>query len=88
MPNSRKNFRERRHMIRTAQRNRCSICGQIFGSEPCTLDHVIPRALGGRHLGNMLVAHRHCNTRRGSAKPTGCMLILLAAVNARLGIAA
>ena len=78
-------YAHKRHLIRNAQRSRCAICGERFGSQPGTLEHVVPRSKGGKHAGNLLVSHLRCNQRRGDANPTGCMLILLDVVNARLG---
>lgn len=54
----------------------CHICGRpidmsISRTEPggYTLDHVIPKSLGGRHvLSNLRPAHRRCNLAR-QAKP-------------------
>jgi hypothetical protein len=35
-----------------------------------TIDHVLPKALGGDdHPSNLRLAHRHCNGRRGSRLP-------------------
>jgi len=73
-----------RHKIRNAQRNRCAVCGAIFGSVQVTLEHVIPRSRGGGNMGNLLVSHLHCNQRRGNQMPTGCMMIWLDAVNVRI----
>jgi 5-methylcytosine-specific restriction endonuclease McrA len=47
-----------------------------------TLDHVIPRALGGADGGNILLACSKCNNRKGSRAPAPCEMIYLAAVNA------
>lgn len=81
--------------LRKAQRERCGACG---GRVPpldvyCapvnrpTLDHVIPRAAGGKGiLGNLLVMHQRCNALKADRRPTGCELLMLAAANARLGL--
>lgn len=79
------NAAQKRHFIRNAQGSRCAICGEHMGKERGTLDHVIPRSKGGKHTGNLVVAHRRCNEQRGSTMPTGCLIIQLAAVNAKLG---
>jgi 5-methylcytosine-specific restriction endonuclease McrA len=44
----------------------CWLCNKaIVGEEP-TIDHVVPRALGGTHqLSNLRLAHDRCNRRRG-----------------------
>lgn len=66
--------------------------------EGASRDHVWPRlpAYGGalRHMegragleGNTLLAHTRCNRKKGRRPPTGCELVRLAAVNARLHIA-
>lgn len=41
-------------------------CGEIFGAEDLTVDHVQPRMRGGDHSGgNLVTACRGCNTRKG-----------------------
>lgn len=82
-----------RWRIWEAQGKHCSVCGEhmhpIAGSHPTrgwTIDHVYNRA-SRRYLadGNKLVCHRGCNQRKADREPTGCELILLHMVNARLG---
>lgn len=77
--------RRKRAVIRVAQNNLCAICGSPFGSIKATLEHVIPRSRGGKYPANLLVSHASCNQARGAAMPTGCLIIMLAAVNARCG---
>lgn len=79
-----KRKRIRRHMLSVIQRNRCVICGGLFRTGTPTLEHVVPRVHGGKQAGNLLLSHAPCNTKRGDAKPTGCMLVMLAAANAHL----
>lgn len=46
----------------------CGICGggERGDEDPWTVDHIVPRALGGSHrLGNLQRAHRSCNSRKG-----------------------
>lgn len=71
-----------------AQDGWCPICGERLTSSGRTLDHVVPRSRGGAQLGNLLVVHNWCNLRKADRMPTGCELIMLAAVNARVGLAA
>lgn len=75
-----------------AQGSCCYLCGRkmVLGKQPTsalavTLDHVTPRALGGKSSGNLLLSHRRCNQAKGHRRPTGCELVRLAEVNARLG---
>lgn len=49
-----------------------------------SIDHVVPRALGGLNEGNIVAVHLRCNGRKGGRMPTGCELVVLAWVNARL----
>lgn len=43
-----------------------TLCGHNDGEAP-TLDHVIPRSLGGSHgFDNLRTAHRSCNGKRGN----------------------
>lgn len=76
----------RRVALRAAQNNRCALCGQIFGGGTPTFEHVVPRHRGGRNYGNLVLTHPRCNMRRADALPTGCLLIMLDVVNARLGL--
>lgn len=51
-------------------------------------DHAYPRVAQSwrGHIGNLLGMHNFpCNIQKGDRMPTGCELIWLAAVNARLG---
>lgn len=82
-----------RWRIWEAQGKHCSVCGERMvpktGSHPArgwTIDHVYNRA-SNRYFadGNKLVCHSACNQRKADRDPTGCELILLHLVNARLG---
>jgi len=46
----------------------CALCGKDGAT---TVDHIVPRSMGGDHtLGNLRAAHRVCNSRRGAARAT------------------
>ncbi len=83
--------------IMKAQRYKCTICASslnAFSNKPrgrrtgLSVDHVIPKALGGGNSGNRLIVHAGCNHRKANRKPTGCELVWLHAVNARIGLSA
>jgi hypothetical protein len=64
----------------------CPICGGSLRVGVLSVDHVWPRRGPGRGLQrNHLAAHERCNHRKGARRPTGCELIWLEAINARLG---
>lgn len=79
-----------------AQHGICPLCGDLMPHDDdedgpddrqmvASIEHVIPRSLGGfNRLGNYVATHRGCNRARGDAPPTGCLLVWLLAVNARL----
>ncbi len=80
-------------MLRRLQGELCPICGAHLADDTesehwrPTLEHVIPKALGGWDaVGNLLVAHALCNRRKAHHKPTGCQIIWLLAINNRLGV--
>lgn len=55
----------RRNLYRR-DRNTCQYCGRRFPSEELSIDHVVPRALGGKSTWeNCVVACTRCNTRKG-----------------------
>lgn len=77
--------RAMRSLLYAAQRGRCGICGgKLYGARFCSIDHVVPHSVGGRNKGNLLLVHRPCTAGKANRMPTGCELIMLAAVNARL----
>jgi 5-methylcytosine-specific restriction endonuclease McrA len=48
---------------------RCVYCGEQFGEDELTLDHVQPRVRGGdRSEGNLVTACRACNTLKGQRR--------------------
>lgn len=75
----------RRKMFAVLDGN-CGLCGDpIVNVRSVTYDHVLPRALGGGNYANIIPAHSECNGKKANRFPTGCELIVLAVVNARLG---
>lgn len=84
---------ERRHTregtrlaaIFQAQGGRCYLCQCVFSAHlPTTVDHVLPRARGGRTARNILLACSPCNNAKGDRPPTARELDYLAEVNATL----
>jgi 5-methylcytosine-specific restriction endonuclease McrA len=67
-----------RHDVRFNRRNifardgnRCQYCGRKFPTSELSLDHVIPRALGGGSTWvNLVCACTDCNARKGGRTPT------------------
>jgi 5-methylcytosine-specific restriction endonuclease McrA len=47
---------------------KCALCGKPFRSiEEVTLDHIVPRNLGGRtRLMNLQLAHYRCNSKKSN----------------------
>ena len=83
---------KRRLLLWKMQDLRCAACGGVAhinlgGRHPLrlTVDEVTPRSKGGlRVLGNQLVMHKCCNEAKADRDPSGCELIWLELVNARL----
>lgn len=78
----------RRIVLADTQGRMCALCaGHVPADEKGSLDHVVPLYLGGwDEFGNYLFAHRDCNIAKANDEPTGCELVWLFAVNARLGV--
>lgn len=55
----------------------CAICGKpIVTADGGTLDHIVPRAFGGRdRIENLQLAHFRCNTKKGTSGMTREMRI-------------
>jgi 5-methylcytosine-specific restriction endonuclease McrA len=81
----------RKQLVDT-QRGRCGICGgpmADYDPRPgapfeSSVEHVVPRKRGGGISGNVFASHKRCNTAKADRPPTGCELVFLAWVNARL----
>jgi 5-methylcytosine-specific restriction endonuclease McrA len=60
--------RQKREKLLAKYGRGCWLCGkEIREDQMVTLDHVRPRAKGGSHsLANLRLAHRSCNSRRGT----------------------
>ena len=44
---------------------RCFVCGQPVSKDNWSLEHVVPRRLGGtNHISNLAISHHECNVRR------------------------
>jgi hypothetical protein len=77
---------KRRLQLAEAQDWFCPICGGNLRFGDLSTDHVWSRRGLGRGLRqNHLAAHARCNNHKGSRRPTGCELVWLMVVNARLG---
>ncbi|HNR99457.1 MAG TPA: HNH endonuclease [Planctomycetota bacterium] len=67
----------RRNLFRR-DRNTCQYCGRRLPSEALSIDHVVPRALGGRSTWtNCVVACHACNVRKGNKLPADAAMKLL-----------
>jgi len=66
----RREIRFSRRNIFERDRNTCQYCGKKFRKWELTLDHVVPRSLGGRSTWeNLVLACVPCNVRKGSRLP-------------------
>jgi 5-methylcytosine-specific restriction endonuclease McrA len=72
-----------------AQGGRCFHCGKPMhtkhhlkggGNNGWSREHLIPRACGGYGIGCIVLAHWHCNNKRGAKRPTSVELTKAAAV--------
>ncbi len=54
-----------------------------------TRDHVIPRSAGGKHMGNMVLAHHRCNSQRADSPLPAIEIrrarLIIAAVQVKMG---
>lgn len=76
-----------RAILSDVQGDYCAICGRPIGRWTRNIDHVWPIGDGGFNgPGNMVMAHEWCNFHKADSLPTGCEIIWLAAVCARLDV--
>lgn len=56
-----------KHILLLRQRFACCWCGRWLVVDGCTLEHIIPKSLGGTNdFENLAVAHYICNSNRSS----------------------
>lgn len=56
----------------------CQYCGVRFPRNELTLDHLIPRSMGGRTVWNNIVCScGHCNRKKGGQTPEGARMKLI-----------
>ena len=58
--------------------NRCQYCGKRFSTKELSLDHVIPRSMGGKSAWeNVVCACVRCNVRKGGRTPDQAHMTLI-----------
>jgi 5-methylcytosine-specific restriction endonuclease McrA len=70
--------------LKRAQRGCCYLCGRLVTLKYATFDHVVPKSRGGGSLANKLLAHKHCNGRKGNREPRPCELLYLRSINLKI----
>jgi 5-methylcytosine-specific restriction endonuclease McrA len=59
-------------------RNRCQYCGRFFSTSDLSIDHVLPRAQGGRDTWeNLVCSCIRCNARKGGRTPEQATMKLI-----------
>ena len=78
LPRQSVNFNRRN--IYARDRNRCQYCGKKFTPSELSLDHVLPRSLGGKTIWeNIVCACLSCNVRKGGRTPDQASMKLIGA---------
>ena len=67
-----------RKNIFARDRNRCQYCGHRFSTSDLSLDHVVPRAQGGKSTwDNLVCCCLDCNVRKGNRTPERARMTLI-----------
>lgn len=76
MPRIKVTFNRRNIFIRDDQT--CQYCGSRLKSEKITIDHIVPKSMGGRtSFDNCVIACSGCNTRKANRTPAEAGMKLL-----------
>ena len=76
IPNKTVKFNRRNLFARDS--NHCQYCGKRFPTAELSLDHVIPRRLGGLATwGNIVCARLKCNVKKGGRTPSQARMLLI-----------
>jgi hypothetical protein len=58
--------------------NKCQYCGKAFTTNELSIDHIIPRSMGGRSVWeNVVCACTKCNVRKGGRTPHDAHMTLI-----------
>ena len=67
-----------RRNIFARDKNRCQYCGKKFPTSELSLDHVIPRSIGGKAVWeNIVCACAECNVQKGGRTPKQARMTLV-----------
>ncbi|MBN2138919.1 MAG: HNH endonuclease [Sedimentisphaerales bacterium] len=67
-----------RRNIFARDKNKCQYCGKRFATSELSLDHVIPRSMGGKAVwSNIVCACTDCNVMKGSRTPSQAGMTLI-----------
>ncbi len=67
-----------RRNIFARDKNTCQYCGKHFSTTELSLDHIIPRSLGGKSLWtNIVCACTQCNVKKGGRTPAQARMKLI-----------
>ena len=67
-----------RRNIFARDKNRCQYCGKRYRTSELSLDHVIPRSVGGKAVwGNIVCACAECNVKKGGRTPKEAGMTLI-----------
>lgn len=59
--------RQRRQRLIERDGMLCALCGKLMGRRTVSIDHIIPKSLGGTNdMANLRLAHKRCNIIRGN----------------------
>lgn len=76
LPRSEVRFNRRNLFAR--DKNRCQYCGKRFVTRELSLDHVVPRSMGGKATWeNIVCACVACNTKKGGMTPEQARMTLI-----------
>jgi len=77
MPKARDMSWSRKNLLRR-DRSTCQYCGQRFGSEKLTIDHIIPRRKGGKtSFENCVMSCKKCNSYKADRTPAEAGMTLI-----------
>lgn len=74
----RQDVRLNRRNLFARDRNQCQYCGQFFPTSELSIDHVVPRTLGGGNAwDNLVCSCVRCNARKGGRTPDQARMALI-----------